>query len=207
METRANHVLIGAFTLAVCLFAVLFALWAAKYASEKAYGEYEVVFEEAVTGLSVGSQVLYSGISVGGVRALSLDRDDPRKVVARVKVRKDTPVKVDTRAKLSFTGLTGTAFIQLTGGGPQSARALPPLPDAAMERVEADPVDQFGGALDVVAHRLAVIVANSELREQGADGLRVRIRDLAHVVHHTGDHVATALCRTGGVGRQLVGLL
>ena len=118
METRANHVLIGAFTLAVCLFAVIFALWIAKYTSEKAYGEYDVVFQEAVTGLSTGSQVLYSGISVGEVRALSLMKDDPRKVVARIRLSADTPVRTDTRAKLTMTGLTGVAVIQLTGGSP-----------------------------------------------------------------------------------------
>ncbi len=118
METRANHVLIGAFTLAVCLFAVLFALWAARYSSEKAYGEYEVVFQEAVTGLSVGSPVLYSGISVGAVRALSLDPEDPRRVIARVRLAADTPVRTDTRAKLTVTGLAGTVVIQLTGGSP-----------------------------------------------------------------------------------------
>ncbi len=120
METRANHVLIGAFTLAVCLMAVLFALWAAKYTTEKSFQEYDVVFQEAVTGLSVGSQVLYSGISVGAVRNLSLVRDDPRKVVARIRLSADTPVKTDTRAKLTLTGLTGTAVIQLTGGSPGS---------------------------------------------------------------------------------------
>ena len=118
METRANHVLIGAFTLGVCLFAVLFALWMAKYTTEKAYAEYDVVFQEAVTGLSTGSQVLYSGISVGEVRALSLMKDDPRKVVARIRLSADTPVKTDTRAKLTLTGLTGVAVIQLTGGSP-----------------------------------------------------------------------------------------
>ena len=109
METRANHVLIGAFTLGVCIFAVLFALWMAKYTSEKAFAEYDVVFQEAVTGLSTGSQVLYSGISVGEVRGLSLMRDDPRKVVARIRLAADTPVKTDTRAKLTMTGLTGVA--------------------------------------------------------------------------------------------------
>ena len=118
METRANHVLIGAFTLAVCLFAVLFALWMAKYTTEKAYAEYDVVFQEAVTGLSTGSQVLYSGISVGEVRNLSLMKDDPRKVVARIRLAADTPVKTDTRAKLTVTGLTGVSVIQLTGGSP-----------------------------------------------------------------------------------------
>lgn len=126
METRANHVLIGAFTLGVCLFAVLFALWAAKYTTEKSFQEYDVVFQEAVTGLSVGSQVLYSGISVGAVRNLSLVRDDPRKVVARIRLSADTPVKTDTRAKLTLTGLTGTAVIQLTGGSPGSPSLEPP---------------------------------------------------------------------------------
>ena len=126
METRANHVLIGAFTLLVCVLGVLFALWAAKYTTEKTFQEYDIVFEEAVTGLSVGSQVLYSGISVGAVRKLSLVRDDPRKVVARVRLSADTPVKTDTRAKLTLTGLTGTAVIQLTGGSPGSPSLEPP---------------------------------------------------------------------------------
>jgi len=120
METRANHVLIGAFTIGVFILAILFALWAAKYTTEKSFEEYDVVFQEAVTGLTVGSQVLYSGISVGAVRNLSLVRDDPRKVVARIRLSADTPVKTDTRAKLTLTGLTGTAVIQLTGGSPGS---------------------------------------------------------------------------------------
>jgi phospholipid/cholesterol/gamma-HCH transport system substrate-binding protein len=133
METRANHVLIGAFTLAIILAAVLFALWAAKYTTEKSYGEYDVVFQEAVTGLSVGSQVLYSGISVGAVRQLSLMKDDPRKVVARIRLNAETPVKTDTRAKLTVTGLTGTTVIQLTGGSPgapilEGGRGRGPVP-------------------------------------------------------------------------------
>jgi phospholipid/cholesterol/gamma-HCH transport system substrate-binding protein len=54
------------------------------------------------------------------VEDLRLDPKDPRRVIARVKLRVETPVKTDTRAKLSFTGLTGTAFIQLTGGTPKA---------------------------------------------------------------------------------------
>lgn len=120
METRANHVLIGAFTLLVCLLGVMFALWAAKYASDKAFDEYDVIFREAVTGLSVGGIVQYNGIAVGEVRELSLDPEDPRKVIARVRLQADTPVKVDTRAKLAIVGLTGVAQIQLSGGKPES---------------------------------------------------------------------------------------
>ncbi len=125
METRANYVLIGAFTLATAAFLLMFGLWAAKYTSDKDWRYYNVVFDEAVTGLTEGGSVQYNGISVGTVDTLSLAPDDPRKVVAHIKLRASTPVKVDTRAKLSFTGLTGTAFIQLTGGSPHAQSLVP----------------------------------------------------------------------------------
>ncbi|MBW8851714.1 MAG: MCE family protein [Xanthomonadales bacterium] len=131
METRANYVLIGAFTLATAAFLLLFGLWAAKYSSDKDWRYYDVIFDEAVTGLTEGGSVQYNGISVGTVADLSLAPDDPRKVVAHVKLRATTPVKVDTRAKLSFTGLTGTAFIQLTGGTPDAPPLVSKDPDRA----------------------------------------------------------------------------
>ena len=34
METKANYVLIGAFTIAGVVFGLLFSLWAAKYSSD-----------------------------------------------------------------------------------------------------------------------------------------------------------------------------
>lgn len=57
METKANYVLIGAFTLITGLALLAFGLWAAKYSSDRTWQEYRVVFREAVTGLSVGSPV------------------------------------------------------------------------------------------------------------------------------------------------------
>ncbi|HEY0310727.1 MAG TPA: MlaD family protein, partial [Luteimonas sp.] len=120
METKANYVLIGAFTLAAAAFLLLFGLWAAKYSSERDWQEYQVVFTEPVTGLTEGSSVQYNGIAVGTVERLDLDQKDPRRVVARLKVKASTPIKVDTRAKLSITGLTGVPFIQLTGGSPDA---------------------------------------------------------------------------------------
>jgi len=131
METRANHVLIGAFTLAVIVFSVMFALWAAKYGSDQKFNEFDVVFVEAVTGLSKGSIVQYNGIAVGEVRKLSLDKKDPSKVIARVRVDESTPVKIDTKAKLAFVGLTGVAQIQFTGGKATS----PLLMDSSSEKI------------------------------------------------------------------------
>lgn len=123
METRANYVLIGVFTIAVAIFGLLFALWAAKYSSEKSFREYDVIFNEPVTGLTEGSSVQYNGIAIGTVQALKLAPNDPRQVIARLKLQADAPIKTDTTAKLSMTSLTGSPIIQLTGGDPRS----PPL--------------------------------------------------------------------------------
>ncbi len=123
METRANLVLIGAFTLAVAGFALVFGLWASKYTSDNAWRDYQVRFSEAVTGLSIGGMVQYNGIQIGNVTSLTLAPEDPRIVVARIRIRAETPVREDTVARLALTGLTGIAFIQLGGGSPDS----PPL--------------------------------------------------------------------------------
>src|SRR5690606_4911202 len=120
METKANYVLIGAFTILVTVFLLLFSLWAAKYSSDRSWNEYLVVFTEPVTGLSEGSNVLYNGIAVGTVDSLALAPDDPRKVIARLRLQATTPVRADTRARLSMTSLTGPPIIQLTGGSPDA---------------------------------------------------------------------------------------
>jgi phospholipid/cholesterol/gamma-HCH transport system substrate-binding protein len=137
METRAHHVLIGAFTVIVIAAALLFALWLVKSSADRQFEEFDIVFNEAVTGLSQGSAVQYNGIKVGSVTHLKLDPADPRRVLARVRLRGDTPVLQDTRAKLALTGVTGVAIIQLSGGTPGN----PPLtaPDGAVAVIVADP--------------------------------------------------------------------
>jgi phospholipid/cholesterol/gamma-HCH transport system substrate-binding protein len=137
METRAYHVLIGLFTVVAAAGALLFALWMGKSGMERDYAYYEVGFNRAVSGLSVGNAVLYSGVKVGDVVDLRLDPEDPRHVRARIRVYADIPVKRDTRASLQLANITGSMNIQLHGGTPESPRLVggpqhPPL-------IEADP--------------------------------------------------------------------
>jgi len=122
METRAHHVLIGLFTVIVVAGALLFGLWLAKSSVDTEFKDYEIVFNEAVSGLSRGSPVQYSGIKVGDVVSLRLDPQDPRRVLARIRLAGDTPVKEDTQAKLALAGITGTSIIQLSGGTPESPK-------------------------------------------------------------------------------------
>jgi len=122
METRAHHVLIGLFTVLVVAGALLFGLWLAKSSVDTEFKDYEIVFNEAVSGLSKGSAVQYSGIKVGDVVTLRLDPEDPRRVLARIRLGGETPIKEDTQAKLALTGITGTSIIQLSGGTPESPK-------------------------------------------------------------------------------------
>ncbi|WP_347505669.1 MlaD family protein [Pseudomonas anguilliseptica] len=120
MEPRAHHVLIGLFTVLMVAAALGFALWLSKASSDQELNDYDVIFTEAVSGLSQGSAVQYSGIKVGDVISLRLDPQDPRKVRAHIRVNANTPIKEDTRARLSITGITGAALIQLHSGSPES---------------------------------------------------------------------------------------
>jgi phospholipid/cholesterol/gamma-HCH transport system substrate-binding protein len=120
METRAHHVLIGLFTMLGGLAAIFFAIWLGNTSTTREHNFYTVVFNEAVTGLSRGSAVQYSGIRVGDILDLRLDPSDPRRVLAEIRVGADVPIKTDTRARLSFTGITGTSVIELSHGSPET---------------------------------------------------------------------------------------
>ena len=164
METRANHVLIGLFTILVTLLGVVFALWAANYAANRDWDEYDVIFKEAVTGLGTGGTVQYNGINVGEVRKLSLDPEDPRKVIARIRLAADTPVKIDTKAKLAFIGLTGVAQIQLSGGLPESPRLLP-TPDRKVPLIPTQPsaLQNIAEAANDIVERLRTVLSDQNI--------------------------------------------
>ncbi|WP_157420105.1 MlaD family protein [Oceanisphaera avium] len=121
METRAHHVLIGFFTLAVAVGILLFSLWLVKSGNQRDSNLYDIVFREAVSGLNVGSAVEYSGIRVGEVERLWLDANDPSQVWSRVRIARGTPIKVDTQAQLTLANITGASNIQLSQGSPDSA--------------------------------------------------------------------------------------
>ncbi|OKP31033.1 MlaD family protein [Serratia fonticola] len=120
METRAHHVLIGLFTLIIFTAVLLFSLWLTKSGADRQFKQYDIVFNEAVSGLSQGSTVNYSGIRVGEVTQLRLDPNLPTKVWARIRVTASAPIRQDTQARLAIAGITGTSNIQLSGGSETS---------------------------------------------------------------------------------------
>lgn len=192
METRANYVLIGGFTILATVFLLLFALWAAKFSSDRNWQQFEVVFTEPVTGLTEGGSVQYNGIGVGTVDNLSLSPDDARKVIALLKLKAGTPVKVDTRAKLSQQGITGVPFIQLTGGSPEAELLKPDSGDdipiirtepSALQNI-ADTASRLVARMDklISEQNIAKITATIDHLEQATGTISAQREDIAALI-------------------------
>jgi phospholipid/cholesterol/gamma-HCH transport system substrate-binding protein len=135
METRANFVLIGSFTLAVLAAAFGFVLWFQSLHTTKARSPLRIVFEGPAAGLRNGGSVNFNGIRVGEVFSVKLD--NPRRVVALAMVENNAPIRKDTLVGLEFQGLTGVAAISLKGG--EEAAPAVPLDEDGVPTLIADP--------------------------------------------------------------------
>lgn len=116
METKANYVAVGAFTVLVFAAAFAFVYWFARNDTGGETARLNIVIAGSVTGLANSSVVKFNGIDVGKVDRLGFDATDPGVVIAETQVRRDLPITAETKAVLSFTGLTGIAHIELEGG-------------------------------------------------------------------------------------------
>src|SRR4051812_18983460 len=114
METRANFILIGSFTLAVIAAAFGFVLWFQSLHTTKARSPLRIVFEGPAAGLRNGGSVILNGLGVGEV--VSVKPDTPRRVVALALVKNNAPVRGDTFVGFGFGGITGVPAISLKGG-------------------------------------------------------------------------------------------
>jgi len=129
MERNANYALVGFISLGLFVGLVVFVVWLARISFSDSYTTYQVVFMGPISGLSDGGEVHFNGIKVGDVSKIGLDKDDPRKVVAVVRVTSDVPIRTDSYATLEPLGITGVTYIQITAGTaaqPLLRNATPP---------------------------------------------------------------------------------
>jgi phospholipid/cholesterol/gamma-HCH transport system substrate-binding protein len=166
METRANYIIVGVVTLAVLLASFGFVYWIARFGDTSNSVQLEVRIPGSVTGLSVGSQVLFNGIKVGDVRRLIIDAQNPKGIVAITEVNIDTPVTSSTKATLGFQGLTGQAYIELKGGDPGGENILVKAAETGdLAVIEADP-----GAVNNLIDRAQNIATSAESVLAGLQG-------------------------------------
>ena len=124
-----NPALIGAFVLGLGALLVAGLLWLASGgAFQTRYDLYQATEDESVAGLNLNAPVKFNGVDVGKVREIHLDPQNPALVHLLFAIERGTPIKVDTVAVLRTQGLTGIAYVELSGGAREAEllRAIPP---------------------------------------------------------------------------------
>ena len=124
METKVNYAIVGAFVLVLSGLLIAALLWfVAGGDFRKKIDIYQAVVSESVAGLSLNAPVKYRGVDVGKVTDIRLNPANSEQVRLLFAIERGTPVKQDTEAVLKTQGLTGVAYVELSGGSPNS----PPL--------------------------------------------------------------------------------
>lgn len=218
METRSNHILVGAVTLALLIGALLFTVWIAGL-SNSVKSCYDVYFRGGVAGLNRGSNVSFAGVPVGEVEKISLLPERPEFVWVRINVEAGTPVLQGTQATINGVGFTGVSEIVLDGAvkgakpltdvGPQGCPVIPAGTGGLSAVLDSAPelIDRIQRLTERLTELLSDENQNSisdilENIETSTDVLAARAPDLADAIAD-----ARIAARQAGVAAEKVGLL
>jgi phospholipid/cholesterol/gamma-HCH transport system substrate-binding protein len=194
METRARYIMVGSFVLFLLVGLVVAVMWIARVELQQSVAYYDIYFAGSVTGLTAGSAVRDNGIAVGRVTEIKLDPKDPTEVRVTVEINGGTVIKSDAVASLETQGLTGAAYINITGGSREAA----PVTRAAGERypVIASAPSGLQRVVTSAPEALARLIAltdelndmlNEHNRQAIADTLENVRRLTAAMASHTGE--------------------
>lgn len=165
METRANHLWVGLITLLLLAALAVFIVWLARLGQGQ-QNEYDIFYQQSVSGLANGSQVSFAGVPVGQVSEIALSEDDPEFVRVRVRVGEDVPILVGTTATIQAS-FTGVSTILLDG----ARKDAPPITCETTACPEGRPVipPKDGGinallnSAPLLLERLATLTENLNL--------------------------------------------
>jgi len=125
MESRLNYTIVGLFVAILLAGALVFIYWLGNRSAHQNFDYYHVYMSESVSGLSADASVKYMGVDVGTVTSVDINPENSEQVTLLLQIRQGIPIKYDTKASLRFYGVTGLAFIELTGGKKDSPLLMP----------------------------------------------------------------------------------
>ena len=178
METDKHYFFEGLFIIVFSVAAAIFAVWLGS-AGRHDDVIYRIRFPDSVSGLAAGDAVKFRGIDVGTVKSMIIDPDNARLVRVDVRLRKETPVKTDTRASLALKGITGVVFIELNGGDPAAKTLLAATPP---DKVPEIPSERTGlkamlDDLPKVVEKFSAIEDQVKKVVTSVSGLTAKVKD------------------------------
>jgi phospholipid/cholesterol/gamma-HCH transport system substrate-binding protein len=159
METRANHVWVGAVTLLLMALLAAFVVWVS-HLGEGSRNEFDIFFQQSVDGLSKGSEVTFAGVPVGKISHIELWPKDLKFVRVRIRVNEKVPIHVGTVATIQGS-FTGVSKIQLEG----AVKDSPLITELGPEGVPVIPTRRSGlgeilSNAPLLLERLATLTEN-----------------------------------------------
>jgi phospholipid/cholesterol/gamma-HCH transport system substrate-binding protein len=195
-------------------------VWLSAGTSRKAYATYLAYMRESVSGLSPKASVKYRGVEVGKVVEISLDRDDPQRVQLLLDIEEGTPIKQDTVAILATQGITGLAYVELTGGS-RSSPLLQVPEDGRYPEIRTGPslfvridsavtsalteLGKVAVSLNGVAERIAVLLGPSN--QEVVSKTLGHIEQLTGSLSAQGDNLAALVQSTARAAESLPSLI
>ena len=137
MEPDKHYFIEGLFVIVLSVAAAFFAVWLSRTGNDDDV-LYRIHFDESVSGLALGEPVKFVGVDVLTVKSMSIDPVDTHWVQVDVKLRKDAPVKTDTKATLKTKGITGVNFIELSGGSAGAQMLVAATPAGQVPEIPAE---------------------------------------------------------------------
>ena len=153
MESDRHYFIEGMFVIVFSVAIAFLFVWLAR-TGNKDDVLYRIHFAESVSGLSLGDPVKFLGVDIGTVKTMKIDPLDPNKVQVDISLRKNTPVKTDTRATLKLKGITGVFFIELSGGSAKAQTLVAATPQGQVPEIPA-----VKGSLNTLMEEVPKVVA------------------------------------------------
>lgn len=208
METRSNHILVGAVVLVIVAAVIAAAFWFSRL-GEGDKREYDIFFKQSVSGLAKGSGVTFAGVPSGQVLTIELWPRDPDFVRVRISVDRNTPILQGTTATIQGVGFTGVSQIQLDGAirgapaigcpevntaaaCPEGVPVIPTKPGALGELLNSAP--QLLERLTTLTERLTELLDDENQRNLA--GILANVNRLSGDLAARGPEIAATLAET-----------